>query len=66
MSVINHVKEIRTEKHLNQCDLAVAVGADRKTIGYIERGERCPSVEIALRLAAYLKVDVSELFVLED
>ena len=37
-----------------------------QTIGRIERGERNPSLEIAIRLAHYLKVPVEDIFQIED
>ena len=35
-------------------------------IGRIERGERNPSLEIAIRLAHYPKVPVEDIFQIED
>lgn len=66
MAVTNRLKEIRIQKHINQSDLAFAIGSSRKSIGYIERGERYPSIEMALRIAAYLEVGIDELFILEE
>ena len=47
-------------------DLAEAIGSCSQTIGRIERGERNPSLEIAIRLAHYLKVPVEDIFQVED
>ena len=38
----------------------------RDRIGRIERGERNPSLEIAIRLVHYLKVPVEDIFQVED
>ena len=42
------------------------VGSCSDTIGRIERGERNASLEIAIRLAHYLKMPVKEIFQIED
>ena len=63
MAINNTLKDIREERNLVQADLAKAVG---DTIGRIERGERNASLEIAIRLAHYLKMPVEEIFQIED
>ncbi len=66
MSVRNYLRKVRTEQHINQKELAEAIGICHRTIINIETGERNPSVETALRLAAYLRVSVEELFEVAD
>ena len=66
MAVSTTLKEIRTERNIGQQDLAVAIGYCGRTIGRIERGERVASLELALRLSAYLGIPVEELFTVED
>ena len=56
MAINNTLKDIREERNLVQADLAKAVGSCSDTIGRIERGERNASLEIAIRLAQYLKM----------
>lgn len=62
MAVINNLRTIRIQHNLYQEDLANAVGSCSRTIGRIERGERNPSLEMALRLAKFLNVTVEEIF----
>ena len=62
MAINNTLKDIREERNLVQADLAKAVGSCSDTIGRIERGERNASLEIAIRLAHYLKMPVEEIF----
>jgi DNA-binding XRE family transcriptional regulator len=45
--------------------LAHAVGVNPQTIGYIERGDYGPSLELALKIAAYFKAPVDILFSLD-
>ena len=59
MAINNTLKDIREERNLVQADLA-------KAVGRIERGERNASLEIAIRLAHYLKMPVEEIFQIED
>lgn len=62
MAVVNNLKEIRKERSLNQKDLAEAAGTCERTISRIERCERNPSLEMALRLSSYLGLTVEEVF----
>lgn len=66
MAINNTLKDIRLERNLIQEDLAEATGSCSRTIGHIERGERNPSLEMAIRLAHYLNVNVEDIFQLDD
>lgn len=66
MAIATNLKQIRMERNLHQEDIAIAIGSCGRTIGRIERGERNPSLEIALRLAKYLDTPVDELFQVDD
>ena len=63
--------ENRKKKGYSQSDLVDLLSQEgiqvtTKAIGRIERGERNPSLEIAIRLAHYLKVPVEDIFQVED
>lgn len=45
--------------------LAEAVGVNPQTIGYLERGDYAPSVELALKIAAVFGAPVEVLFSLK-
>ena len=62
MAVINDLKKLRKEQHLKQTDLATAVGMCEKSISNIELEKNPASLETALRLAAYFKVHVDDIF----
>ena len=66
MAVTTCLKQIRHETGINQEELAFAIGAHPKSIGRIERGERNPSLEIALRLSQYLNRSVEEIFQIDE
>ncbi len=66
MAVSTTLKQIRTERNICQEDLAIAIGSCGRTIGRIERGEQNASLELALRLSAYLGMSVEELFSISE
>lgn len=62
MAITNNLKELRAQRNLKQEDLAVAIGSCCRTISRIEKGDRNPSLELALRIAAYLELPLEEVF----
>ena len=56
-----NLKAIRKAKGLAQERLALDAGVDRTVVSKIERGVTNPSLEILLRLASHLKVEVGQL-----
>ena len=66
MAVKNDLKKLRKEQRLKQADLATAVGMCEKSISNIVLEKNPASLETALRLAAYFKVSVEDIFHLEE
>lgn len=58
----NSLRDIRTKREISQVDLAGAVEVSRQTIHAIETGKYVPSVELCLRIAAYLGLKVEDIF----
>lgn len=56
------LKCFRNERKLTQEELALESGLNRAYIGYIERGERRPSIETMAKIAKTLKIKLYELF----
>lgn len=56
------VKEIREKKGLSQAELEKLSGVSASHIGYIERGEREPTVSVLCKLAKALDVSILDLF----
>lgn len=66
MAVKCNLKQIRTERNIQQDVLAAALQTDARTISRYETGVRCPNMEMALRLSSYLKLEVNQIFELEN
>lgn len=58
----NRLAVLRAELGLSRQDLADALGVNYQTIGYLERGEYNPSLDLALRAAAYFGLPVEAIF----
>lgn len=56
------VQNLRKKKGLTQEDLAEEVGVDRSYMGFIERGEKNPTLDKVQKIADALDVDAGELF----
>jgi len=63
--IASNIREIRKDRNITQEALAHEAGLNRAYIGYIERGERKPSVETLEKIANSLKINIHELFVFE-
>jgi putative transcriptional regulator len=61
----NRIALFRAERGLTRKALAEAVDVNPQTIGFLERGDYSPSVDLALRLAQVLGARVDMLFSLE-
>ncbi|MFB7448234.1 MULTISPECIES: helix-turn-helix transcriptional regulator [unclassified Streptomyces] len=63
--VHNRLAVVRAERKVSRQALAEAVGVHYQTIGYIERGQYNPSLDLALKVARYFGLPVEALFSLE-
>lgn len=61
----NRLALFRAEAGLSRKDLAERVGVNPQTIGFLERGQYGPSLELGLKLAREFGVPVETLFNLE-
>lgn len=64
--MVSKVKEIRKEKQITQDYLARMAGISRKYLSLIETNRATPSVDIAVRIANGLSVNVDKLFLKID
>jgi DNA-binding XRE family transcriptional regulator len=64
-TVHNRIGLLRAEQGVTRRDLAAALGVHYQTIGYLERGEYSPSLNLALRIAEFFDVPVEVVFSIE-
>ena len=60
--VYNRLAVLRAERGLSRQRLAEAVGVNYQTIGYLERGEYSPSLELALRISEFFGLPIEAVF----
>lgn len=60
--VHNRVAVLRAERGLSRRQLAEALGVNYQTIGYIERGEYNPSLELAFRAGEFFGLPIEAIF----
>ncbi|MEV8306988.1 helix-turn-helix transcriptional regulator [Streptomyces flavidovirens] len=60
--VHNRLAMVRVERGVSRQALAEAVGAHYQTVGYIERGQYNPSLDLALKIAEFFELPVEALF----
>jgi DNA-binding XRE family transcriptional regulator len=65
LGLYNRIAVFRAERGVSRRDLAEAVGVNNQTIGYLERGDYTPSLELALKIAHYFGVNIEMLFSFE-
>ena len=64
-AVYNRIALLRAEQGVTRRELADALGVHYQTIGYLERGEYNPSLQLALRIARFFDVPVELIFSLD-
>ena len=58
----NRIAVLRAERGVSRQDLADALGVNYQTIGFLERGDYGPSLELAFQIAAYFGLPVEAIF----
>ena len=61
-----YIREIREERGLSHEKLSKQSGVSSSHIGYLENGEREPTISVLCKLAKALNVDIKDLFKYED
>jgi putative transcriptional regulator len=61
-TVYNRITVLRAERKITRRQLADSLGIHYQTVGYLERGEFSPSLQLALRIAKYFGVPVERVF----
>ncbi len=63
--VHNRIAIFRADAGLSRRELAEVVGVNPQTIGFLERGDYKPSLELALAIAEHFGVAVEQIFSFE-
>ncbi len=64
-TIFNRIAVLRAERQISRRQLANALSIHYQTVGYLERGEFNPSLQLALRIADYFGVSVETVFSLK-
>ena len=61
-TIHNRIAMLRAERGISRRELADALGVHYQTVGYLERGEYSPSLQLALRLGGFFGLPVEAIF----
>ena len=61
----NRLAVLRAERELSRQELADALEVNPQTVGYLERGDYSPSLELAFRLAEFFELPIEAIFARE-
>ena len=58
----NRIALLRRERGVSRKELADAIGVNFQTVGYLERGEYNPSLDLAFRISEYFALPITFIF----
>jgi putative transcriptional regulator len=58
----NRIAVLRAERSLSRSDLADALDINFQTVGYLERGDFNPSLELAFKISEYFELPIEAIF----
>lgn len=58
----NRIAVLRAERGLSRADLADALDINFQTVGYLERGDFNPSLELAFKISEYFGLPIEAIF----
>lgn len=60
--IYNRIALLRQERGVSRKDLSEALGVNFQTIGYLERGEYNPSLDLAFKISAFFNLPIDFIF----
>ena len=60
--IYNRISVLRAERNLSRSALADALDINFQTVGYIERGDFNPSLELAFKISEYFGLPIETIF----
>ncbi len=61
-AIHNRLTVLRAERGLSRQALADAIDVNYQTIGYLERGDYSPSLDLAMRLSQFFDLPIEAIF----
>ncbi|HLZ55350.1 MAG TPA: helix-turn-helix transcriptional regulator [Ktedonosporobacter sp.] len=62
ITIYNRLAVLRAERGMSRLNLANALGINYQTVGYLERGEYNPSLELAFRISEFFGLPIEAIF----
>ncbi|WP_260741152.1 helix-turn-helix transcriptional regulator [Tunturiibacter lichenicola] len=62
LMLYNRIAVLRSDRSLSRQALAQAVSVNTQTIGFLERGDYTPSLELAFKISRFFKLPVEAVF----
>ncbi|MBN2367071.1 MAG: helix-turn-helix transcriptional regulator [Calditrichaeota bacterium] len=60
--IFNRIAVLRKEKYVTRKELAEKIGVNFQTIGYLEREEYNPSLDLAFKISEYFDLPIEFIF----
>jgi DNA-binding XRE family transcriptional regulator len=61
-TIYNRISTLRQERGISRKELAEKIGINFQTVGYLERGEYNPSLDLAFRISEYFQLPIDFIF----
>lgn len=63
--MFNRIAVLRTERGLSRQELARELGLNPQTIGFLERGDYIPSLELAFKMSGFFALPIEAIYSLQ-
>ncbi len=60
--IYNRIPVLRAERNMSRQELAQALDVSYQTIGYLERGDFHPSLDLAFRISEFFGIPIEAIF----
>ena len=63
--IYNRISVLRSERNISRKELAEKIGVNFQTVGYLEREEYNPSLDLAFKISEYFGLPIEIIFSIE-
>ena len=60
--IYNRISVFREERNISRKELAEKIGINFQTVGYLERGEYNPSLDLAFKISEFFELPIDFIF----